>query len=121
MQFQTFPDSCGQGIYGRVTAEQLLPKGFAFLFLINPDFFYGINFTLGTKFSTNTIFFPSAVKFYPGLLRHCVFEPGNYFQLLGKRFLRVFIYLLRHCFDLSDYVSINAGCTCLSLLYLINR
>ena len=39
MQFQTFPDSCGQGIYGRVTAEQLLPKGFAFLFLINPDFF----------------------------------------------------------------------------------
>jgi len=67
------------------------------------------------------LFFPSAVKFYPGLLKHCVFEPGNYFQLLGKRFLWVFIYLLRHCFDLSDDVSINAGCTCLSLLYLINR
>ena len=68
MQFQTFPDSCGQGIYGRVTAEQLLPKGFAFLFLINPDFFYGINFTLGNKFSTNTIFFHPQLSFILGFL-----------------------------------------------------
>ena len=120
MQFQTFPDSCGQGIYGRVTAEQLLPKGFDFLFLINPDFFTALISRLVQNFQL-ILFFPSAVKFYPGLLKHCLFEPGNYFQLLGKRFLRVFIYLLRHCFDLSDYVRINAGCTCLSLLYLINR
>ena len=118
MQFQTFPDSCGQGIYGRGTAEQLLPKGFAFLFLINPEFFTALISRLVQNFQ---LFFPSAVKFYPGLLKHCVFEPGNYFQLLGKRFLRVFIYLQGHCFDLSDYVSINAGSTCLSLLYLIKR
>ena len=39
MRFQKFPDSCEQGlIYGRDTVEQLQPKGFAFLLLINPDF-----------------------------------------------------------------------------------
>ena len=39
VRFQKFPDSCEQGlIYGRDTVEQLQPKGFAFLFLINPDF-----------------------------------------------------------------------------------
>ena len=37
--FQKFPDSSEQGlIYGRDTVEQLQPKGFVFLFLINPDF-----------------------------------------------------------------------------------
>ena len=102
------------------TAEQLLHKGFAFLFLTNPDFFTALISLLVLNFQL-ILFFPSAVKFYPGLLQHCVFEPGNYFQLLGKRFLRVFIYLQGHCFDLSDYVSINAGSTCLSLLYLIKR
>ena len=102
--------------YCRTTSSQ----GFCLSFSHQSSFFAALISLLVLNFQL-ILFFPSAVKFYPGLLKHCVFEPGNYFQLLGKRFLRVFIYLPRHCFDLSDYVSINAGCTCLSLRYLINR
>ena len=99
---------------GGILLNNFNPKVLPFFFSLTQI----LTHYFSTKFSTSTIF-PSTVRFYPGLLKHYVFKAGNYFQLLGKRFLWLGIYLLRHCFDLSDYVSINAGSTSVSLLYLI--